>query len=92
MSGSATYLMKPMMELIAEPTMMPASTSMMFELLRKSTGSVNASPTAIMPPRKANSWMKPACSDSSIASAAPTQAPLETPRKSGEIRGLQKIP
>ena len=56
---------------MAPLTMMPASTSMMLESLRRSLGIMTVRLTAMMPPRNANTCTSPAVSDSRIAMAAP---------------------
>ena len=90
-SGSATYLMKPRMELIAPPTMTPDRTSMMLELLFMTVGISTVSVTAMIPPTKAKPERTNPEKPIRMAMAAPIQAPLETPKKSGEMSGFLKI-
>ena len=45
--------------------------------------------TAIKPPAKAKPWTATTGNDRKIASTAPSAAPLETPRMSGETSGLR---
>ena len=49
-------------------------------------------PTAARPPAKANSWMKSTFSDRKIPSTAPSAAPVDTPRMSGDTSGLRNMP
>ena len=83
--------MKPRMELMAPPTMTPDRTSMMFESLFIADGMKTVRATAIMPPTNAKPDSRKPEKPSRIAMAAPMQAPLETPRKSGEMSGFLKM-
>ena len=59
-----------------------------YSIVRSSMGRVTVSPTASRPPAKAKSWTHPLVRERRMAAAAPTQAPPDTPRKSGEISGF----
>ena len=81
-----------MTELMNPPTITPDSTSMMVESRRMSRGMSVVRNTARHPPTKANSCRDANPSPSRIETAAPTQAPFDTPSKSGETSGFLKMP
>ena len=91
-SGSATYFINPRTEDMRPHTIMPDKTSVIFDLLLIAYGISTVSKTATIPPRKAIPCMAIPESERSIATAAPIQAPLETPRKSGATSGFLKMP
>src|SRR5579862_4046665 len=86
--GSATYFTSAMPAPKSDPTTTPVRTSVR-------TGSrppiqvpiATTSPTAISPPTNANAWIAPIGSDASTAIPAPR---ADTPRMSGDTRGLRK--
>lgn len=86
------YLMNPSIDDMAPPTIIPASTSMMPDSLLSILGMRIVTATAAIPPANAVIWIMTEDTDRSIAIAAPTQAPPDTPRKSGETSGFLKIP
>ena len=77
---------------MAPLTIIPESTSIRLESLLISFGIVTVRPTATIPPAKALICIAAAEKAKRIATAAPTQAPEDTPRNSGETRGFLKIP
>ena len=91
-SGSAIYLMKPSIELMAPETIIPESTSIIFELLLTAFGMRRVSVTAAMPPAKASTCSRAPPRESKMPTAAPIHAPDETPRNSGLTRGFLNIP
>ena len=90
--GSATYLIMPSTELISPDTITPERTSITLDVLPSSFGISSVSATAARPQAKAIASVITGESPNRIASAAPTQAPEETPSRSGDTRGFRKIP
>ena len=82
---------------ITEPSRVPMTTPVR---TRASSGSWPRSrepmkytmPTAASPPANANSWMKSTFSERKMPSTAPSAAPVDTPRMSGDTSGLRNIP
>ena len=85
---STIYLIKPRQELNMAETMMPDNKSVMFALLPMNTVSSSDSSTAATPKKKELNMTAEPDQLNNMASAAPTQLPLVTPSKSGEINLL----
>ena len=91
-SGSARYFISPSVADIKPDTTIPASTKITAESRPINRGSAKVINTANSPPAKAAACVPQMLQPSKIDNAAPTQAPEETPSKSGDTSGLRKIP
>ena len=91
-SGSATYFKKPITEAIRPLTMIPESTSISVLERPIRRGMDSVMPTAASPQTKANACTQKSDKSNIIATAAPTQAPAETPSRSGLTSWLRKTP
>ncbi len=85
-------MIKPRIDDIMELTIIPERIRTRLLRFLKKAGIAMVTATAIRPPAKAKTEIDTDVSDRRIAMAAPIQAPLETPKKSGETRGFWKIP
>ena len=87
-SSSAMNFSTPRTLHMKPPTMVPDSTSIRLELFFRSFGIAVDSSTEARPTAKASTCRVRMEPPSKIAVAAPTLAPEETPRISGETRGF----
>ena len=87
-SSSEKKIRIPTIELIKRPIMIPENTITMFFRFFVRTERIIAAATLRIPAEKANSMVKEEPRPSIIDATAPTHAPDETPRMSGDTRGF----
>ena len=90
-SGSAKYLITARRALINPPIIIPDSSRMVGDLFWNTFDRVSVSMTVTTPAMNASRLIMAAESPSRMAAAAPTQAPLVTPRKSGDTSLFWKV-
>ena len=91
-SGSATYFKKPITEPIRPLTMIPERTSISVLVRPIILGMASVIATAARPKPKAKACTQNSDRSKIMAVAAPTQAPAETPSRSGLTSWFLKTP
>ena len=90
-SGSAKYFIKDRTDVMKPPTIMPESNSIVCEFVLNNLEIHTVKRTVNIAARKEKMLIIDADIPRTIARAAPTEAPDDTPRRSGDTRSLRNI-